>query len=176
MLTLSHPSSEPSSKHQRKFVTQQDKHWFPSVSLRSHISSTPYNDEEIRRAAAEVLGQIKSPRAVKPIIETLRNVRSALAIYDSLKGALVSINEPAIPVLVEALEDESPIVRQVAMESLAELQGIHISKWLKEVLAVKPLTEVLFKALKEPEKNGGNLSSGNNRPFVHWRTCGCVSP
>jgi HEAT repeat protein len=109
-------------------------------------------DEEIRRAAAEVLGQIKSPRAVKPIIETLRNVRSALAIYDSLKGALVSINEPAIPVLVEALGDESPIVRQVAMESLAELQGIHISEWLKGVLAVKLLTEVLLKALKEPEK------------------------
>jgi HEAT repeat protein len=109
-------------------------------------------DEEIRRAAAEVLGQIRSPRAVKPIIETLRNVRSALAIYDSLRGALVSINEPAIPVLVEALGDESPIVRQVAMESLAELQGIHISEWLKGVLAVKPLTEVLLKALKEPEK------------------------
>jgi len=113
-------------------------------------------DEEIWRAETEVLKHIKSLHAVKPIIKILESVRNAWA-YDLLKGVLISLNELAVPELVKALDDESPIVRQMAIESLAELQNLKLSKLLKKVLAIKPLIKALLKASSVKDKKSKKI-------------------
>jgi HEAT repeat protein len=84
----------------------------------------------IRWGAAEVLGRLKNLRAVRPLLDALKDGVA----YDALKGALVAIGEPAVTALVEALKDNAPLVRRAAVEALAELKGVHAIQWLAEML------------------------------------------
>lgn len=75
--------------------------------------------EEVRWAAIKVLGQIRDPRAVKPLIKMLKDRRSiinARAIW-----ALAQIGKPAVDPLVTALEDEDWLVRQSAAKALRRI-------------------------------------------------------
>jgi HEAT repeat protein len=84
----------------------------------------------IRWGAAEALGRLKNLRAVRPLLDALKDGVA----YDALKGALVAIGEPAVTALVEALKDDAPLVRRAAVEALAELKGVHAIQWLAEML------------------------------------------
>lgn len=99
-------------------------------------------DQEIRRVAASVLGILEDPRAVEPLIGALSDsaysvrvaaVKSLAAIDDAravepliqvMQGknaardaameALVTIGQPAVGPLIQALRDQTPLVRETA--------------------------------------------------------------
>ena len=56
-------------------------------------------DDIIRGAAVELLGEIKSPEAIKPLIKVLND----WAVRDKAIVALTKIGEPAIEELISAL-------------------------------------------------------------------------
>ncbi len=59
-------------------------------------------DSNVRKAAAEALGEIKDPRAVEPLIQALKD--GYLIVRQLAAEALVSIGKPAVPALKEAME------------------------------------------------------------------------
>lgn len=84
------------------------------------IKALKYEDEQIRRAAAEALGKIHDRKAVRPLIEALKdddwNVRMLSA------WSLGQIRaETAVEPLVDGLSDERLEVRRASAESLSRI-------------------------------------------------------
>jgi len=97
------------------------------------IEALKDEDEGVRLAAAEALGEIKSPEAVPHLIEALKDededVRWAAAL------ALGEIKSPeAVPHLIEALKDEDEGVRSAAAWALGEFKSPEAVPHLIEAL------------------------------------------
>jgi HEAT repeat protein/CHAT domain-containing protein len=76
-------------------------------------------DAEVRRAAAEALGQLGDPRAVEPLIALLEDEDSLVRTATTV--ALGNLVDPrAVKPLVVRLEDEDSKVRWAAVEALGE--------------------------------------------------------
>jgi hypothetical protein len=95
------------------------------AAVDSLIDALSDKEWRVRRAAAESLGRIGDPRAVEPLVATLRfedvDVRSAAV------TALIRIGEPAVTALKDALRSEVPGVRRSAVKAL---RGIGTSRAL----------------------------------------------
>jgi bilin biosynthesis protein len=86
----------------------------------------------VRWHSAEILGEIKDDRAVKPLINSLNDENNGVRSNSII--ALIEIGEPAVVVLIDALDDENWRVRLHSAEILGEINDDR---------AVKPLTETL---------------------------------
>ena len=96
-------------------------------------------NDEVRKAAASVLGEIGDASAVKPLINVLKFENEYLR--RSAAEALGKIGDPmAVEALIRALKDESYNVQSSAAIALGEIN---------DVRAVKPLKIAL--------KNGDNV-------------------
>ena len=83
---------------------------------------------QIRWYAASALGEIKDPRAVEPLIATLKNDKNGY-VRAMAAWALGEIKDPrAVEPLIAALSDESHGVRKSAPLALREITGKDFGK------------------------------------------------
>ncbi len=94
------------------------------------IEQLRHKDAKMRMEAAEVLGQLKDPRAVKPLIVALKD--TDIAVQEKVLKALVNIK--AVELLISLLNDKSSEVRGGAAWALGEI---------KDPRAVEPLITAL---------------------------------
>lgn len=89
-----------------------------------------WDSKFIRSGAARALGVIRDARAVKPLIQALKDedVREAAA------GALWRIGEPAVKPLIQALKGQDRVIRRQAAAALGEIG---------DEQAVEPLIQAL---------------------------------
>lgn len=87
-------------------------------------------DDIIRGAAVKLLGEIRSPEAVKPLIKVLND----WTVRDKAIEALTLIGESAIDELISALKNKNAEIRWGAVEVLANL---------KDSRTIEPLVSVL---------------------------------
>ncbi len=86
----------------------------------------------VRWHSAEILGELKDDRAVKPLIKALNDENNGVRSNSII--ALSEIGEPAVEVLINVLKDDNWRVRLHSAEILGEI---------KDDRAVKPLKEAL---------------------------------
>jgi HEAT repeat protein len=104
------------------------------------IAELKDEDPRIRQTAAEILGRLKDPRAIGPLILALVDEASEVreAAFEALKNFLFWEKSDAarslVPKLIEALRDENPWARFIAAWSLGEI---------KDPRAVEPLIATL---------------------------------
>ncbi len=83
------------------------------------IDALTYNDNNVRRSAANALGKLGDPRAVEPLIAVLDDqplVREVTA------KALGKIGDPrAVDALVQVLKDDKKSIRETAAKALGEI-------------------------------------------------------
>ncbi len=96
------------------------------------INALENENWRVRWHSAEILGEIKDDRAVKPLINALNDKNNGV-ISNSII-ALCEIGEPAVEILINALKDGEWRLRWHSAEILGEI---------KDDRAVKPLTDVL---------------------------------
>ena len=72
-----------------------------------------------KKQVLEILGEIGDPRAVKPIINSLKDSDSDTR--NAAINALTKIGDPSVEPLIETLEDEDPKVRFLAAWALGEI-------------------------------------------------------
>ena len=98
------------------------------------IAALKDKDRKFRRYVAEALGKIKDPRAVEPLIATLRRDKDSLVRRDAAR-ALGRIKDPrAVEPLIYALKDKKESVRLFAAKALGKI---------KDPRAVEPLIAAL---------------------------------
>jgi HEAT repeat protein len=79
----------------------------------------------LRQAAAETLGKLGDPRAVKPLIAALKDENAE--VRQAAAEALGEIGDPhAVEPLIAVLKDENAEVRQAAAEALGEIGDSHV--------------------------------------------------
>ncbi|MBN2123140.1 MAG: HEAT repeat domain-containing protein, partial [Deltaproteobacteria bacterium] len=86
------------------------------------IQALGSGDLSLRRRAAEILGEVRDPRAVGPLIMLLQEGDRGLGL--SAKWGLVKIGRPSVAGLLSALENEAPVVRMRAAEALEEIGAL----------------------------------------------------
>jgi HEAT repeat protein len=96
------------------------------------INALENENWRVRWHTAEILGEIKDDRAVKPLINALKDENNGV-ISNSII-ALCEIGEPAVKILINALKSSEWQVRWHTAEILGEI---------KDDRAVKPLTDAL---------------------------------
>jgi HEAT repeat protein len=80
-----------------------------------------------RQVAAQVLGAIGDPAAVKPLLAYSRKDATG-------EAALVAIGKPAVPGLVQALDDPAIPIRATAAQALGEIGDGRATEGLREAL------------------------------------------
>ncbi len=81
------------------------------------IEALNHEDNRIRSAAAEVLGEIGDPSSVPHLLQIINHERDGNIRWKAT-GSLSKMGEDAVPGLVEALQDEDWKVRRSACEAL----------------------------------------------------------
>jgi len=115
-------------------------HCNESDEVQEWIAELKDEDPRIRQTAAEILGRLKDPRAIGPLILALVDEASEVreAAFEALKNFLFWEKSDAarslVPKLIEALRDENPWARFIAAWSLGEI---------KDPRAVEPLIATL---------------------------------
>lgn len=90
----------------------------------------------VRLAAAQSLGAIGDPAAVKSVIRALLSDEETTARLTAVRDVLGRIGGPrAVKALIGALGDESAIIQGVAAEKLGELKAREAAPALRKVLA-----------------------------------------
>ncbi|MFH1480091.1 MAG: HEAT repeat domain-containing protein [Pseudomonadota bacterium] len=89
-------------------------------------------DSSIRKNAAEVLGVIKSPESVTPLIAALKDTHPE--VQSAAGRALIGLGKKGSKGLFDALGDKDPYVRTIVVKGLGEIKG---------PLAVEPLISAL---------------------------------
>ena len=93
------------------------------------------NDEDwaIREEAAMMLGTLRDPRAVVPLVSVLRD--GDRAVRDAAIGALLAIGEPAVTTLGACLSDPTLTVQELASSVLARIADARVLTPLITALA-----------------------------------------
>jgi HEAT repeat protein len=100
------------------------------------IAALKDEDWSIREEAATMLGTLRDPRAVAPLVSVLRD--GDRAVRDAASAALLAIGEPAVTTLGACLSDTALTVQELASSVLATIADVRV---------LVPLTA----ALKSPD-------------------------
>lgn len=74
-----------------------------------------------RQMAADILGRIRDPRAVKPLSKTLASEQEIWQLRKTAAEELGKFGPEAVPILIEALESRNEKVQEAAVKVLGEL-------------------------------------------------------
>src|SRR6185436_126370 len=85
-----------------------------SRALARVIEALTDSNANVRSAAVKALGETSSERAVTPLLTLMRDESSMLRAQAS--ASLARLGPVALPMLVSALKDSKPSVRQFAAE------------------------------------------------------------
>jgi HEAT repeat protein len=132
------------------------------------------NDDEVRKTAAEILGDIEDPRAVVPLIQALGD-RNLYSVSYNASLALSKIGKPAIDELCVAIKDSNADVRWRAVQTLGNIGDVRalepliislkdedktVREWaaealgkIKDIRSVEPLIHSLSDKNNEVRKN-----------------------
>ncbi|MEK7757492.1 MAG: HEAT repeat domain-containing protein, partial [Planctomycetota bacterium] len=105
-------------------------------AVAEQIAALKDEDWAIREEAATILGTLRDPRAVVPLVSVLRD--GDRAVRDAATGALLAIGEPAMTTLGVCLADPVLTVQELASSVLATIADARV---------LPPL----IKALKSPD-------------------------
>ena len=105
-------------------------------AVAEQIAALKDEDWAIREEAAMILGRLRDPRAVVPLVSVLRD--GDRAVRDAATGALLAIGEPAVMTLGACLADPVLTVQELASSVLAAIADVRV---------LGPL----IKALKSPD-------------------------
>ncbi len=105
-------------------------------TVAEQIAALKDEDWAIREEAAAMLGTLRDPRAVAPLVSVLRD--GDRAVRDAAIGALLAIGEPAVTPLGACLSDPELTVQELASSVLANIADARV---------LAPLV----KALKSPD-------------------------
>jgi HEAT repeat protein len=105
-------------------------------TVAEQIAALKDEDWAIREEAAAMLGTLRDPRAVAPLVSVLHD--SDRAVRDAAIGALLAIGEPAVTPLGACLSDPELTVQELASSILANIADARV---------LAPLV----KALKSPD-------------------------
>lgn len=92
--------------------------WRKRDNVEKWIAKLKKRDLNIRREAAETLGEIGDPRAVEPLIKALGD---AWYIRWKVEDALVRIGSPAVEALIRVFEKEKVLIRCEVAKVLARI-------------------------------------------------------
>ena len=101
-------------------------------TVAEQIAALTDDDWAIREEAAMLLGTMRDPRAVGPLVSLLRD--SDRAVREAAIGALTAIGEPSVPVLGLCLSDPQPAVQEAASTVLASIADSRVLAPLIESL------------------------------------------
>jgi HEAT repeat protein/beta-lactamase regulating signal transducer with metallopeptidase domain len=112
-------SDVPSAAEERILAIAQGRDTSAVTAL---IAALKDEDPEVRRAAANALGNRRDPRAVPALINALAD--SDAEVRSHVVEALANLRDPrATDGLIKALKDENPEVRSHAAQGLGEMPG-----------------------------------------------------
>ena len=133
------------------------------------ITALTDRDKNTKKTAAETLGKLKDTQSIKPIIQLFMEVDSGIRF--AAQRSLHDMGKPAIPLLIEALENDNNDIRSgaatvlgdaKATESVDHLCGLLNSKCRSDrISALKALnkiasptsTKYIIKVLKDKDKD-----------------------
>lgn len=101
-------------------------------TVAEQIAALADEDWAIREEAATLLGTMRDPRAVGPLVSLLRD--SDRAVREAAIGALTAIGEPSVPVLGLCLSDPQTSVQEAASTVLASIADRRVLRPLIESL------------------------------------------
>ena len=93
-------------------------------SVAEQIAALKDEDWAIREEAATMLGTLRDPRAVVPLVSVLRD--GDRAVRDAAIGALLAIGEPAVTTLGVCLSDPVLTVQELASSVLATIADARV--------------------------------------------------
>lgn len=102
-------------------------------TVAEQIAALQDEDWAIREEAATMLGTLRDPRAVAPLVSVLRD--GDRAVRDAAIGALLAIGEPAVPTLGACLSDPALTVQELASSVLAIIADSRVLAPLVKALA-----------------------------------------
>jgi len=102
-------------------------------AVAEQIAALKDEDWAIREEAAMMLGTLRDPRAVVPLVSVLRD--SDRAVRDAAIGALLAIGEPAVTTLGACLSDPVLTVQELASSVLATIADARVLTPLIAALA-----------------------------------------
>lgn len=115
-----------------------------------HIAALRDEDWAIREEAAIRLGSLKDPRAVVPLVSTLRD--RDRSVREAAIGALTSIGSPSVAALGDCLADPELSVQEAASAALASIadtrvldrlvQALRSPDWIVRMHAAKGLGRI----------------------------------
>lgn len=115
-----------------------------------HIAALRDDDWAIREEAATLLGGLKDPRAVSPLVIMLRD--RDRSVREAAVGALRSIGAPSVPALGTCLDDPELSVQEAAstvLSSIADarvlnplIQALRSQDWIVRMHAAKALGRI----------------------------------
>jgi len=104
-------------------------------------------DRNLRRAAAEALGQIADPQSAPPLLLALEDEH--WSVRCSAAAALGRIGSAkALPALLSRLDDEDATVRRAALAALGDLRDTRAARPLLRALADPGLQSTAIEALR----------------------------
>lgn len=119
-------------------------------TVAEHIAALTDDDWAIREEAASMLGTLRDPRAVGPLVSLLRD--SDRAVREAAIGALTAIGTASVPVLGLCLSDPQAMVQEAASTVLASiadervliplLNSLKNSDWIVRMQAVRALGRI----------------------------------
>jgi len=129
-----------------------------AIAVGPLVQALKDRDDSVRRRAAKILGELRDPRAVLPLMDLLHD--DFYSIRREAAAALVTIGAPAIDPIIAVLDDEDDDVRKRAADILAEigdaraieaLEGIFNDEdWYVQRAAVEAVERI-----REREERGG---------------------
>ena len=93
-------------------------------AVAEQIAALKDEDWAIREEAAMMLGTLRDPRAVGPLVSVLRD--GDRAVRDAATGALLAIGEPAVTTLGACLSDPLLTVQELASSVLARIADARV--------------------------------------------------
>lgn len=93
-------------------------------AVAEHIAALKDEDWAIREEAAALLGRLRDPRAVDPLVSVLRDADRA--VREAAIGALTAIGEPSVPALGACLAAPELSVQEAASAVLATIADARV--------------------------------------------------
>jgi HEAT repeat protein len=127
-------------------------------AVAEQIAALKDEDWAIREEAATMLGTLRDPRAVVPLVSVLRD--GDRAVRDAATGALLAIGEPAVTTLGACLSDPVLTVQELASSVLARIADARVltplivalasQDWIVRMHAAKALGRIQDPEAVEP--------------------------